>query len=95
MRSTKAISAPLTMSPRNLAGFSDTSGKQPAAIVTLLLPQMHSAGKEGRLGNINRDQGPFARGFNKNLLFRQYKRDFFSVGEKKKGRKLSKSRKTY
>lgn len=82
------ISAPLTMNPKNLAGFSDTSGKQPAAIVTLLLPQMHSAGKEGRFGNINRDQGPFVRGFNKNLLFWNYKRDFFSVGEKKRKKNI-------
>lgn len=88
----KGISAPLTMSPRNLAGFSDTAGKQPAAIVILLLPQTHSAGKEERFGNINRDQGPFARGFNKNLLFGQKKCDRFQCGKKEKiRRKISKS----
>lgn len=75
------------MNPRNLAGFSDMSGKQPAAIVILLLPQMHSAGKEERFGNINRDQGPFARGFNKNLLFRQNKHNCF-LWEKKKNIKV-------
>lgn len=35
-----------------MAGFFDASGKQPAAIVILFLPQTDTAGKEERFGNI-------------------------------------------
>lgn len=59
----------------------------------LLLPQTHSAGKEERFGNINKDQGPFARGFNKNLLFKQNKYVCFQWEKKEEKRKILKSHK--